>query len=174
MSIEELSGALGISTKTLRRWAADGCPHQGGGDQPYQFDLAAVVAWSQQNGRTGERGRPALGVSPEDIRNGTAGLNLRLKRLDADLKRLDAQRKERIERTAMGQLVPVDEVERGRIQRIAIVKTGLLSLPGKLAARLANREAPEIQAEIEREVIGLLAQFAGEKPPEIQPEAPTE
>lgn len=172
ISIVELAADLDLDDGTLRRWAKAGCPHEGGGDQPYLFDRAAVLAWMDETGRTGQRGRPAAGTAPDDqggglgptrkIREATAAVNLRLKRLDA-------QRKERIERTAMGLLIPVDEVERGRLQRIAAVKAGLLSLPGKLAPRIANRDATEIQAEIEREVYSLLREFAGEPEPAALP-----
>ncbi len=82
-----------------------------------------------------------------------AAAELRKRKADADLKEIEAAKRR-------GELLNALDVERGLMRRISTVKAGLLALPGKLAARLQNRESRFIQEEIEREVEQLLQLYA--------------
>lgn len=97
----------------------------------------------------------ALRVRPEAVKKLSAIAAARKELADAQKKELEiAQRR--------GQLLDAGEVERGRVQRIMVVRQGLLGLPAKLASRLVGRAQEEIQAELDAEVDTLLRQFAEE------------
>ena len=72
-----------------------------------------------------------------------------------------ATRKLELENAAReGELLPADEVRTvwGRI--VALIRTSLLGMPSKLAARLAGKTAPEIQAILALEITDVLSALA--------------
>lgn len=171
LTTDEMAEELGVTRKTLQRWNAAGCPHEGGGHgKPIFYDKAAVIAWMESTGATGTPGRPPQGAErkaddgaavdelPADVQK----IATLTRKVNLAIKMQELRKRERLEKIAAGELHDRGECERGRLERIATVKAGLLALPGKLATRLENREAPEIQREIDREVRHLLSQFAGQ------------
>jgi len=97
----------------------------------------------------------ALRLPPDALRKLSAVAAARKELADAAKRELEvAQRR--------GDLLERAEVERGRVQRILVVKQGLTALPAKLAARLVGRTQEEIQAELDAEVDTLLRAFAEE------------
>lgn len=172
LTTEEMAAELGVTRRTLARWNEAGCPHEGGGPgRPIYYDKAAVIAWMEATGATGTPGRPpqgaerkggteddGLGEVPSDV----SKIAVLTRKVNLAIKMQELKKRARLERIAIGELHDRGECERGRLERIAAVKAGLLALPGKLAARLENREAAEIQRELDREVRHLLAQFAGQ------------
>lgn len=100
----------------------------------------------------------ALEVRPDAVRRLVAIAEAKKANADAEKRVLEVQARR-------GELVSRAEVERGRVQRILIVRQGLLALPGKLAARCAGRTQEEVHEEIAAEVDSLLRQFSEEFAP---------
>lgn len=99
--------------------------------------------------------KSALGASPESMKKLVAVAAARKEWADARKRELEvAQRR--------GELLDAAEVERGRVQRVLVVKQGLRAMPAKLAARLVGRTSEEIHAEIEAEVDTLQRAFSEE------------
>lgn len=99
------------------------------------------------------------------------GTDVKEKLIRAELrKRLAAAEKaERENEVARGNLISREEVERERLARIAAVKHGLLQLPPKLSARvpgLSAHQRAQAEADWDREVRALLTEFAGGEVPE--------
>ena len=152
LRLSALAQSLGVSEKTLRRYVDAGCPHHKGPGRSgmYTFDRDEVVSWMEAVGRDGVQGG-----SPDE-------LNTLVKRANLAIKNLEVTKRKRLEAAARGELLDARDVETGRLERIALVRQGLLSMPGKLAPRLVGREVAEIQREIEREVSAMLDQFAAQ------------
>ncbi|MBX3467172.1 MAG: helix-turn-helix domain-containing protein [Planctomycetes bacterium] len=170
LTAEEMAAELGIAATTLKRWVREaGCPIESGSHgKAFKFDKDKVLAWMEKTGATGLMGKPPAGserVSEEEQTAQTNDLSKIAKLtkvVHLEIKRLEAAKRKRVERIAEGELHDRVDCERATLAKIAAVRTGLLSLPGKLSARLAGREAPDVQRELEREVAHLLAQFAGQ------------
>lgn len=72
----------------------------------------------------------------------------------------DACKSEIAVRTSLGEMLPVEEVQRGRVRRVEVVKAGLLSLPGRLSDRLVGMDSIEIHQALNQAVRRVLKQFA--------------
>lgn len=178
LTIDQMADVIGVTRQAVGRYVSAGCPHQGIGKKgdPYTFDRDEVIAWLEQTGRDGIHGAATPGATPRTTTDtpttqttptiDVAKINKLTRLVGLEIKRLEVARRKRLERIAEGELHDRVDCERGRLQRIATVRAGLLSLPSRLAARLVGREAHEIEAEIAREVHHLLAQFAGRAQPE--------
>jgi hypothetical protein len=169
---DEVLAAFGIPRATIQRWVAADCPHDKG-PEGNLFDLEEVREWMRRAGRAGTRGRPseldtlereiaAAGDEADGADDAEFAAKAKRAMVLARLRKeiALASRYERENREREKQLLELDEVERGRLERIAFVKAGLLALPGKLAARLATREAREIEVLLEEAVTDLLTEFS--------------
>jgi len=129
------------------------------GTNPYKTKDGKFVATGEHYydvGKTKEQEAAAEGLTVEQLdklKQDTMATKLRKEGLMADKyqHQLDLLR---------GQVVDKGEVQRERLQRIMSVKAKLLSMPGKMANRLAGRTIRDIQVELEREVREILAEFA--------------
>lgn len=72
----------------------------------------------------------------------------------------DAAKAEIVVRKSLGQMVPTEEVQRGRVRRVEAIKAGLLSLPGMVSDRLVGLDSIEIDQELNKAVRRLLKQYA--------------
>jgi hypothetical protein len=72
----------------------------------------------------------------------------------------DAAKAEIVVRKSLGQMVPAEEVQRGRVRRVEAIKAGLLSLPGMVSDRLVGLDSIEIDQELNKAVRRLLKQYA--------------
>lgn len=191
LSKAELAERLGVQTFTLDRWCREGCPylHPAGGKRgPREFLLSRVKAWMSALGRTGAMGRPkdtdraagleAVNSAPAPSHAGTGAegatapapapgaarpASLEEQLLRAKLRKetaLAAKNELEYER-ARGALVPLEDVQKERLQRIAVVKARLLATPGKLAQRCAGKDAREVERQLKDEMTAILAEFAG-------------
>ncbi len=163
LNIDEMAAELGVTRQAIGRYTKAGMPHGGAGKKhdPYTYDAEACLAWVDAN-RSGIQGSTVTADVAPATSSDDAGKIVKFTRIvNLEIKKLEAARRKRLERIAEGELHDRAECERGRLQRIATVRSGLLALPGKLSARLAGREPHEIDAEVTREVTHLLAQFSG-------------
>lgn len=181
LKVADMAREAGVSVITVRRWVDLGCPHERDGKgktAALTFDKAAVLGWMEKSGHTGAVGRPPAGAervaAPDPAAGDLVKLSKANRALQVQLKQVELARAKRLERIADGELHDRGACERGRLARIAVVRAGLLSLPGKLSARLAQRDAVEIQAVIEREVHALLSQFSGQAVQSLAPSAGAE
>jgi hypothetical protein len=62
---------------------------------------------------------------------------------------------------ALGEVLPRDEVEKGRIERIMVVKRSFLALPTIMAPLLAMREPREIETLLYEAIAEIIDEFAG-------------
>jgi hypothetical protein len=130
---KELAEAFEVSTRTVKNWVSRGCPR--GKDGLFSFE--AVAAWLE-TWKPDEDGKSA----ESEFRHWRAKL--------AELKYLEAA----------GDLIPRDEVERGRVQRVLAVKERLLGLPGTLAPLLAGQDARAIQGILTDKIREAIEAFA--------------
>lgn len=94
-------------------------------------------------------------LDDEELKRRLVEAELRKREADANLKELDLKVKN-------GELLKREDVERGRIQRIYIVKSNMLSLPAKLSARLEHLNATEIDKILKQAVEEMAELFAEE------------
>lgn len=162
----ELLEALGLpdlTPQTLWRYRNEGMPHVPMARGQYFYSLEKVRTWMTVHGKTGVQGRPKKGDLPEELKKELTEVRIQKERV------LVAKHQHLLDR-AQGLVLTKQEVEEGRLARVAAVKAGLLALPGKLSQRLAMRDAVAIQRELEDEVRSLLHAFAGHQGPDATAE----
>lgn len=130
----------------------------------------------RETARTGEVGRPPEGAEPtaptstpspparpvDQLGDAPEDVAEFVRRLNAEIKRLEVRRRERIEREAEGELVPLADVRRFWAGQVEAVKARHRALPGLLAPRLAGRPRAEVYEVLEAELHALLAALATE------------
>ena len=57
----ELAAAMQVSTRTVARWDADGCPCEWAGTRR-RYDLPAVKAWNRENACQSVKTKPVAGT----------------------------------------------------------------------------------------------------------------
>lgn len=112
MTGPQLAVALDVHEDTIRKWAQDGMPvaRRGKGRRASWYDVDEVQAWK----RTRERASAVAAVAAEKVQN---------LRVERELKQIEKAKR-------LGQLVPVEEVERRWAGIVAAVRERILSLPG--------------------------------------------
>lgn len=177
------------SERTLRRWVQAGCPHHKGPGRTgaLTFDRLEVEAWMRQLGRTGEMGRPPAEVTllaggpqsgqPRPMAGDIAavvaarqapakadGEDLRAlgALVNVQIKQLEVRKRERQEREAEGELVPLADVQRWWTSQIQALTTALEALPGRIATEAAGRPYEEVYSAAEREVAVMRERLAVE------------
>jgi len=151
-----------IAKGTLLLWKKKGFPVAvQGGSGPgakSEFDPAACDEWIRVHGR-------GLLSQGGDIENpqtkADADLALTIQKIRSARSRADMADLEK--RVRAGELLEAAEVERGRVDRITVLKAGLLALRDRIAPAAAHREEVEVAAIVEREVLALLEEFSGVK-----------
>jgi len=137
---EEVAKIMEVTYRTVQRWKREGMPVTREGF----YDLEEIKAWHLS--RT-EKGKRAKGKDfwDEKISKFKAGL-LELELLQTT-----------------GMLLPKEEVERERINRIMAVKRTFLALPTRMAPILAMKEPREIEALLYEALGEIIDEFAGAK-----------
>ena len=153
ISSKVCAAALDVTPKTLRNYAKQGCPHEKRKGS-YVFQELAVKAWMKEKGYTGETGWPKGNKQTGTLASGEP-IDPKERKLfwDAKAARVRAMKLE-------GTVLDADEVRTANMRKISAVKQGLLSLPSRVAGRLAHRNQREIEVELTDEVRLLLTEFA--------------
>ena len=138
-TMEEVAKVMDVSHRTVQRWRKDGMPTTKDGF----FDLDVIKSWHEN--RNGSELTEGKAYWDEKIRKYKASL------LELELKKVT------------GELLPRDEVEKGRIARIIAVKRAFLALPTRLAPVLAMKEPREIEVELYEAISEIIDEFAGER-----------
>lgn len=163
MNQEEFLAHLGVTLQSLWRYKKMGMPCMPMAGKQTFYDVAKATEWLESHGLNGKVGRPpAAAASLEEA-------EAKQKLLDAKVRKetVLAERHEHALARLKGEVVSFSSVQESHLRRVQVVKAGLMSLPGKVASRCANRPAHEVQAELEAEVHALLTEFS--RPPEVIP-----
>lgn len=134
-TMEEVAKVMDVAYRTVQRWKKDGMPTTKEGF----YDLDEIKAWYEQRNadQTDER----------------SYWNAKILKYKATLLEFEVKK-------ATSELMPREEVERGRIARIIAVKRSFLALPTRMAPVLAMKEPREIEAELYQAIIEIIEEFA--------------
>lgn len=137
---EEVAKVMEVTYRTVQRWKREGMPVAKEGF----YDLEEIKAWHLSRTETGKRAK-GKDFWDEKISKFKAGL-LELELLQTS-----------------GMLLPKEEVERDRINRIMAVKRTFLALPTRMVPILAMKEPREIEALLSEAIGEIIDEFAGAK-----------
>ena len=182
MNAGELCRELAINRRTLTRWMAAGCPHVRGKGRRGRltFDHDGVIAWMRRVGYTGDDGRPSVEILTEKGVVGTIDPPAKKKRkgrkaeeddgddvveltrrVNLEIKRLEARKRKRVERAADGELAPVADFRRYWASRCAALHSALRALPDRVA-RAGGERYEQVFGEAEKAVEDALMPFGSE------------
>jgi phage terminase Nu1 subunit (DNA packaging protein) len=134
-TMEEVARVMDVAYRTVQRWKKDGMPTTKEGF----YDLDEIKAWYEQR--------------KVDQAEDRAYWNTKILKHKATLLEMEVKK-------ATFELMPREEVERGRIARIIAVKRSFLALPTRMAPVLAMKEPREIEAELYQAIIEIIEEFA--------------
>jgi|GEM_PF-584382 len=137
---EEVAKVMEVTYRTVQRWKREGMPITKEGF----YDLEEIKAWHLSTLAKGKRAK-GKDFWDEKISKFKAGL-LELELLETS-----------------GMLLPKEDVERDRINRIIAIKRTFLALPTRMAPLLAMKEPREIEALLSEAVGEIIDEFAGAK-----------
>lgn len=135
---DEVAAAFGVSPRAVKYWVQDGMPRCSNGE----YDLMAIKNWRIE--RKQKLNEPDSEKSKEEAR---------YRKFKADLIELEYKEK-------CGKLIAVDEVERGRVERILVIKTALLALPTRVVPKLYGRDMPDMEAILSEHIEEIIAEFS--------------
>lgn len=147
---EEVAAHFGRTKRSIVNWGKKGMPALPSG----YYDLEAIAQWAFREGLIPEIPGASSSPDPEAGGLGKAHYEIELRRLQAELKRIELDKE-------MGKLIPLEEVEAGRVARVMAIKRGLLAVPRAMAPQLVGLEAREIEALLQEKVRELIGRFAG-------------
>ena len=154
-----LVAKLAISPATLRVWISKGLPvakRGRGAGRSNEFELAGVMAWVEKH-RSSLTSQKSTDLDAPATK-ADADLALTLQKIRSA--RANATKAELELAARRSALLDAAEVEAGRVRRIAVVKAGLLGLPGKIAPLCVGRDIREIETQIVAEVRRLLEEYS--------------
>lgn len=179
----ELAPKIGVSRAVVDKWAREGCPFVKPKKGPRRFDLDAVQAWRDENGRDGKVGRPSrlsrlkAKTKPTHGRPGSKGPPKDTPPeitddVDALLKKealskakkawWDAKKVQVQTLREQGKLVEREEVERGRLERIHATAAVMEALPDRWARRFVNVDEATAESLLRDLFAEVRAEFAKE------------
>lgn len=191
LNMTQAAKALGVNRKTLGRWRARGAPFREGERGSVEVDLAELKRWAAKEGLDGSAGRPfgalsepgglaavevpatleamsaevAAEVEAEFGAGVTPELKEQLARAELRKRLADAGTKEHDLAVRKAETLSAEDVERGQLRAIAIVKEGMLDMGRKLSRKLPGLGAEGVVRVVADEVDALLRQFATEFKP---------
>lgn len=139
-TMEDVARLMDVSYRTVQRWKQDGMPVNREG----YYDLKEIKKWYISRAEKDKT----------EFEESRAYWKDQIVRLQAALLDLDVK-------TRTGQLMPREEVDRGRLARIIAIKRAFLALPTVLAGRLAMKEAREIETILYKAISEIIDEFSG-------------
>ncbi|HUW32963.1 MAG TPA: hypothetical protein VM223_15250 [Planctomycetota bacterium] len=149
-SQKELGQVFGVTARTVQYWTVEGCPRNADGS----YSILAVQQWKAAREHTAQ----ADAEEDEDDELGGHSKEFweaRYRRIKSELARLELDK-------ATGKLLEAEEVEKGRVARITIVRRKLLPIPRQIAPALVGLEPHEIEAALAERLRDICVEFAGE------------
>jgi phage terminase Nu1 subunit (DNA packaging protein) len=141
---DDIAKAFDVTERTVRRWIRDGMPVA----QDGSYSLLDIKEWRERRSKKGSKK-----TKPEDADQ--PNWESRFRRAKALKAELDYKR-------AHGELISVEEVEAGRVERILVVKKALLGFPKQVAPQLAGLGPREIQTILDQRIREVIAKFSGQ------------
>lgn len=139
----QVAKAFKVSVRTVQFWTAEGMPIMPDG----HYDITEIQAWRLLKGD-----RKGKGSDKDEAK----GWDAKYRQMKALLAEIDYKK-------ALGQLIPRDEVEAGRVQRIIAIKKAFLSFPQIVAPQLVGLEPRQIQVIINQRVTEIIERFSQDK-----------
>lgn len=135
---EQVSKAFKVSVRTVQNWVRDGMPKTPEGF----YDITEVQAWRLLKN------------------NQVAGSDTDKEKWDTKFRQMKALLAEMEYKKRLGELVTLEEVEEGRVQRILAVKKALLSLPRRVAPQVVGLDVRTAQTVLEKRINEIIDNFA--------------
>lgn len=151
---------MGVSLPTVDRWIRDGCPvkQRGAKGIPWEFDLAAIVAWWGDNQR-----KAAAGQAPTDMEDAKR----RKVAAEAEMAELELAR-------ARGLVAPIEEFRRAQEARAAIIRVNVMNVPQRAVLQLLGETDETIFKKKLRAELTLALETAANAALDIQEDAQDE
>lgn len=139
---KDLAAALSVGERTIPNWIKQGMPRTPEG----YYNILEISKWHEENIGTPKtkRGSPD-GVDWEN----------EYRKTKAQQALMDLQKNR-------GELIEIEEVQRGRILRIQTLKNALLALPSRVAPRLEGLNRQEIRQELTTTLHEMIKHFSGQ------------
>lgn len=151
---KQAADRLGITARQLRNWQKEpGFPDCSSG-----YDLERIAAWREQTARKGSEESDQA----RKIKLAIAGQKLRQEKARAD-------KAERENEIAKGNILPRDEWEHGLIEMVTVCRDALMAIPRELCRFVPKKYHKRLQTEGEKMVrrhLDHLARSAEDGPPE--------
>jgi hypothetical protein len=145
MNQKQAAAALGISDRALRMWMTEpGFPDCSSG-----YDVDIIRQWRDERNRKGSETSDQL----QKLRVAMAAQKLRHQKAVAD-------RKEREEEMALGNILPRDELEVALREIIQLTRDEMLALPQLLSRLVPKKHQAKVLAECKKEVEKRMTAFA--------------
>lgn len=144
----EVARILNVSVRTVSNWIVEEMPVMPDGN----YNLSDIQQWRANR----KMGNKQTGGEKEDL-----SWDQQFRKNKALLAEIEYKKK-------IGELLPREEVEAGRVQRIMEVKTALISLPQILAPQLVGLEPREIQVILTGAIENIINRFASSDHMEIK------
>ena len=133
---KEVAKVFSVSVRTVQHWIADGMPKTKQGFYP----IREIQEWKFFKDH---RNKKEDGVD-----------------WDAEYRKYKAKLAEIELKAKIGEYIPKQEVEKGRVQRIMAVKRAFLSLPRQTASQLVGLQVREIELVLSKRVKEIVQRFA--------------
>ncbi|WP_459902153.1 hypothetical protein [Desulfobaculum senezii] len=143
VDMQGLALALGLSLPTVRARVREGmpCVQEGGRGKAWKFDLAECVAWHTERAVSKAVGDVEDGISKGELERLLLVEELKIKRVSAARE--------------LGEVAPIEEMERVIASAFVEVRQAMLALPDRLALRVMAATDETAVKEILREEIDL-------------------
>ncbi|MFA5015386.1 MAG: hypothetical protein WC549_07590 [Actinomycetota bacterium] len=136
----EIAEAFHVSKRTIENWVSDGMPRTKEG----YYNLLEINTWKEN------KGRKDIGVSQKEL-------------WDTDFRKTKAKLAEIELKKKTGELISLEDVDKGRVERVLVIKQALLALPKAMAPVLAAMDDPrDIQEYVNGKMRDMIAQFSGQ------------
>lgn len=137
-TIPQLAKEIGCGARTIQNWKSEGMPVRP--DKTY--DVKAIQKWREERDN---RRKPTEVEKTEEQKK-----KIQLEILSMDLK------------VRKGELISLEDVEKGRVARVLAVKQELLAVPRAMAKALENMEARQIEALLKSKMNQIVTKFSGQ------------
>lgn len=138
----QIAKAFKVTVRTVRNWAAEGMPVMPDG----KYDITDIQAWRLT--RSDKKGAKKKEEGEDH--------DVAYRKFKALLAEIDYKKQ-------LGELLPKEEVEAGRVERILAVKTAFLALPQEVAPQLVGLEPRQIQTVLDQRIKEIMETFAQDK-----------
>lgn len=150
---KQLGSILGVSATVIDNYIQNGCPYVQHGDRgrEWKFDTAEVFRWLKEQEALGRGSdQPTSSTPVEDAK-------LRKAEADAELREFELAR-------TRGETILIEDVQPVLLEELAAVRSRLMSIPGRLAQKVAAISDPEaVESAIRKEISEALRELTSDQ-----------